>query len=256
MNNSDLRTNRQRVTEEEDTIDLLELLKTLWKHALPIILVTVLALCGGYAASKFLIAPKYTSSVTFYVNNSNQNQSGSYSISTTELSAAKTLVDTYVVILKMRPTLEDVQQNTGLSYTEEELKKMISADSVDGTEIFEVKVTGTNAPDTTAIANEIANVLPGHISEVVEGSSVKIVENAVLPTKPTSPNHKKNAMIAAAAAFILMCGIYTVKFLLDTIIHDETYLTQNYDIPVLAVIPDLAEKQKSGYYSYEGGQKS
>ena len=70
-----------------------------------------------------------------YVNNSNLSV-GSTSISLTDLNAAQSLVDTYIVILKSRPTLEDVIEKANVSYTYEQLESMISASSVDGTEGF------------------------------------------------------------------------------------------------------------------------
>ena len=48
---------------------------------------------------------------------------------------------------------------------------------------------------------------------------------------------------------VLMCGIIVIAELRDTLIHDPDYLLQTYDIPVLAVVPDLmAADKRSGYY--------
>jgi hypothetical protein len=34
----------------------------------------------------------------------------------------------------------------------------------------------------------------------------------------------------------------------DTFIHSEDYLLENYDLPVLAVVPDLVNSKNTGYY--------
>ena len=49
--------------------------------------------------------------------------------------------------------------------------------------------------------------------------------------------------------FLLACGVLVVQFLMDDQIRDSDYLIQTYDIPVLAVIPDLlSTKSTNDYY--------
>ena len=95
-------------TETEDTIDLLHLAQVLWKNAIAIILAGLIFGAAGFVGTKLFITPMYTSRALMYVNNSNLSLGGSkVSISTAEISAAKSLVDTYTVILKTRMTLFD-----------------------------------------------------------------------------------------------------------------------------------------------------
>ena len=59
----------------------------------------------------------------------------------------------------------------------------------------------------------------------------------------------KNTAIGMILGFVLACGIIVVMELLDDQIHDSDYLVQTYDIPVLAVIPDLlSTKSTNDYY--------
>ena len=63
-----------------------------------------------------------------YVNNSALSLGGtSFSISSSELSAAKSLLDIYIIILKSRTTLEQVLDETGLEYTYKEFSEMVTA---------------------------------------------------------------------------------------------------------------------------------
>ena len=102
-----------------------------------------------------------------YVNNT---QDASKPISNSELSAAQSLVDTYVVILNSRTTLDQVRAAARVTYTDRELQKMIQAQAVNSTEVFEVTVTSEDPQEAQKIANTIAQVLPSRISSVVEGS--------------------------------------------------------------------------------------
>lgn len=76
-----------------------------------------------FSYAKFLIVPLYESKAMMYVNNSSLSLGNtSFSISSGELSAAQSLVETYIVILKSRLTLNAVIEKADLPYTYEELK--------------------------------------------------------------------------------------------------------------------------------------
>ena len=238
--------------ETEDTIDLLHLAQVLWRNILAIVLAGLIFGAAAFVGTKVFVTPLYNSRALLYVNNSNLSLGGSkVSISTAEISAAKSLVDTYTVILKTRMTLDEVIAQSGVSYTYEQLKDMISAASVNGTEVFYVDVTSPDPAEAELLANTIALVIPDKIASIVDGSSVRIVDYAVRPARQTSPNCTKNAVLGAMLGVVLTCGLLIVLDLLDEQIHDTDYLANTYgDIPVLAVIPDLLTKSKSSYYNY------
>jgi len=239
-------------TNEEMEIDLLRLVQALWRKAWAIILAAVMF--GGcfFAGTALLIKPKYKAEALMYVNSSNITVGGTkVSISQSELTAAQTLVDTYIVILNTRTTLDDVIAQSGVPYTYEELmeKEMIHAEAVNGTEVFSIEVTSTDPIEAELLANTIARILPEKIASIVEGSSARIVDYAVVPAEKASPSLTKNTLIGAVLGFVLACGVVVVLELMDEQIHDSDYLTETYGIPVLAVIPDLlSTKSKNDYY--------
>lgn len=241
---------RQRENDEVE-IDLIELAKALWHRAWAVVL--AVALFGGIAFScaAFLVTPLYQARALMYVNNSTFSVgSTSVSISPNELSAAQQLVDTYVVILKTRTTLCKVIEKAGLGYSYDQLNSMIEAAPVNSTEIFEIVVTSPDPNEAELIANTITEVLPDKISDIVDGASVRVVDYAVVPSRKSSPNITRYTALGMMAGFVLSCGIIVVLHLFDTTIHGPEYLTQNYDLPILAVIPDTAGRGagESGYY--------
>ncbi len=233
---------------DEMEIDLLELAGALWKKVWAIILATIMFASAALAGTVFFVTPLYKAQALMYVNSS-LSVGGKLSVSLSELNAAQSLIDTYSVILRTRTTLDDVIAKTGVSYTYEELVEMIEAKSVEGTEIFSITVTSPSPQEAELLANSMAEILPDKISSIVEGSSVRIVDYAVTPAKKASPSLTKNTLIGAMVGFVLMCGIVVAQFLMDDKIHDSDYLTKTYDIPVLAVIPNLlTSKNENEYY--------
>ena len=240
---------------EEMEIDLLRLVKALWRKAVAIILAA--AIFGGIAMAftVMFIRPKYKAEALMYVNSSNISLGGAkVSISQSELTAAKTLLDTYIVIMNTRTTLEEVIAQAGVPYEYEELKEMISASAVNDTEIFKIDVVSTDPEEAEKLANTIAQVLPDKISAIVEGSSARIVDYAVVPAEKDSPSIVKNTLVGAILGFVLACGIVVVMELLDEQIHDSDYLSQTYDLPVLAVMPDLLSGNGNNEY-YRSAEK-
>lgn len=248
---------------DEIEIDLLKLIKVLWRKALVIILVAVLTASAVFAFTLFFIEPAYDATASIYVNNSSFSfGSTSFSISSSELSASNSLVNTYIYILKSRTTLEDVISRAELPYTYEALSKMITAKAVTGTAAFDVTVRSASPTEAEHIANTIAQVLPERIAEIVDGSSVRIVDYAIVAAHRSVPSYSKNTIIGFLAGAVLAAGIVIVRFLIDeqndVVIHSADDLKELYpNIKVLAMIPDLRLSEKKGYYysSYYGDGK-
>ena len=239
-------------------LNLYELLEVLWRRVWVIILAAMLFAAAAFGYTYMFVQPTYSASALLYVNNSKVSiGSTSFSISSTsDLSTAQRLVDTYLVILKTRTMLNDVIAENNLPYSYEQLCNMISATSVDGTEAFRITVTCGNPTEAEQIANAVAAVLPEKIGSVMTGSDVRIVDYAVIPSYSNGPNYTGNTMKGALAGAALAALIIIVIFILDDKIRSEDILTQSYpDIPLLAVVPLLGE-HSSHHGSYYASAKT
>ncbi len=231
-------------------IDLMQIFRALWHHLWAIVLAAALAGFALFFYASFLITPLYQAKALMYVNNSSISVGGtSVSISSGELTAAQSLVETYSVILKTRLTLNEVIEEVNLSYTYEQLYNMIEVGAVNSTEIFSITVTSSSPQEAEEIANTVADILPDKIADIVDGSSVRIVDYAVVPAAKSSPSITRYTAIGVFVGVALACAVIIIKEMTDTQIHNEEYLLQNYDLPVLAVIPDLFSSGGGGYYA-------
>lgn len=247
--------------KQEDTeleIDLLELLRALLHKAWIIILVTILSGVALFSYAKFFVTPIYQASAMMYVNNSSISV-GSTSFSLSDLNAAQSLVNTYVVILKSRATLTEVKEELNLEYSYEQLKNMIVAAPVDSTEVFEIIVTSPSPEEAKLIANKAAEILPNKIASIMDGSSARIVDYAVTPSSQVSPNVMRYTGLGVLLGFVLSCAVIIILKLMDQTIQSEDYLTENYKYPVLSLIPELSHSSTSSGargYNYEYYQQS
>ena len=241
--------------QEEQEIDLLKLLKVLLSKIWIIAAATVVGGAAFLMFTFFFIAPKYQSSALLYVNNNSLNiGSTKLNISSGDISASSSLIDTYAVILKSRTTLEQAIKEGALPYDYEELSKLVQGGPEGKTPVFKITVTDSSPEMAAHICNTIVEIMVDErsgIAAIVEGSSVSVIDYAVVATKKSSPSLTKNSAIGALLGFVVACGVIILISLMDTTIREESYLIEAYkDIPVLANIPNLFADTTGGYYGY------
>ena len=248
----------------EYELDLVHILKTLWRKMWLIAICAILAAAIGFSYAAFFITPTYSSSAMMYVNSKSISLGGVVgSVSVSELTAAQNLVKTYITILKTRTTLQQVaekvaQTNPTREYTWSQLMGMISAGSVNDTEVFKVTVTAEDPNDAAKIVNAIAEVLPERVAEIIQGSSMKIVDGGMVNTAKVAPNVRTYTLMGFLIGCLLACAAIVIYALFDDTIRGEDYITHRYDYPILARVPDLDGAGTVNYkyqykrYGYKG----
>ncbi len=253
----------ERLNREYYTIDLMHIAKTLWQRIWIVILAGILAAAVGFSISTFVIKPEYSSSVMLYVNNSSFSLGNtSFSISSSEITAAQSLVKTYSEILNNRTTLNMVIDEIGLDYTYGELSGMVTATQANDTEIMKVTVTTNDPRESAEIANCIARVLPIRIAQIIDGASMEVVDDAVPNNEKVAPSITKYTAVGMVLGVLISALAIVLAAMMDDTIHNEEYILQAYNYPILAKVPDLLDSgnKKYGYrrygkYSYYGSDK-
>ena len=238
-------------TGKDVEIDSQRVLGAVLKRFWLLIVIPVLGAIAAFAITYFLITPQYESSAMFYVNN-NSFSISDVGISSGDLTASQKLVDSYIVILKTRECLNEVIDYADLNYSYGTLANMIKAEAVNSTEIFRVTVTSPNPVEAEKIASAIAYILPNQISNIIEGTSAKIVDTAIVANKPSSPSYMNNTVLGFLAALVLCVTVIVLQELFDVTIRAEEDITQRCPHPILAAVPDMVESSKSGYGYYYG----
>ena len=192
------------------------------------------------------ITPQYTASVYMYVDNSSGG-----GMTSSELTVAKQLVNTYINIIKRDPVLEKasdlILQRTGRSYTPAALRLMLTAESVEQTEIFTVQVTHADPEMAAQIANAVAEVSPERIAQTIKGSSAVIIQEAKAPEQPVSPDYSKNIVLGALGGLIVGILLVSLQVILDKRIKSEEELEKISKAPVLGNIPVFLDEGRSYY---------
>lgn len=227
--------------EENEVIDLVEILYAIRQHLLEVILATVVAAIIGFAASKLLMTPQYSSSAMMIVNT---RQDVTSNVTSDQINSATKLVATYSIIIKSDTVLQQVIENLGLGMTYSELNSRVSVQAVDDTQVMKITVNSTSPEWAQTVCDEILAVSPDIIKEAVEAGSVKVISKASLNPHPISPNIKKNTALGAMVGLVLALGIIVLQVLLDNKINTEEDVTKYLDMTVLGVIPQYDQGGK------------
>ena len=233
MNENAMKRNAEAGVAPQQLISAL--VRKFWLVGLASVLSAVLVFLVTFC----FVTPKYQSSALFYVNNGTLSV-GDIGITSADISASKSLVDSYIVILKTRASLNDVVDYAGVDRSYEEMLEMISADAVNATEIFEVVVTSSDPQEAERLANAIAYVLPKRIASIIEGTSAKVVDSAVVASKPSSPSYLKTTLLGFIVGLVLSASAIVLHTIFDITIRTEEDITGNCGCPVLAMVPDMS----------------
>ena len=217
-----------------------DIISILAKRKWIIIICVILFTSGTFAVSEFLLAKEYTASVSLYVAPNKENPDIYASMN--DLTYAQKVINTYIVILKTKSFLKDVSRESGLDYSAETLKKMITLKPVSETEIFEVHITSKDPRDSFILANTISRLAPKKIMEIKNADAVKAVDPATMPEKPSSPKIVLNTAISFAMSLMLGFILAFIFEIMDKRIKDEDDYLKNYNVPILGMIPFIEVK--------------
>lgn len=228
---------------------LLYYLRRLW-----LIVLAALVLGGGaYVYARFHVPVTYRTRTTIFVNNFD----GDTQYTTVSgVSNNGRLVSTYITILTSDRVLDRAVILLNGDYTAAQIKSMVSAARMGDTEILAIYVTGAVPEETARIANVMGVVVMEELSKIIEGSSARILDTAVVPQTRYAPNYQNYILKGAVAGAAAVVLILTVLFLLDVRIKDADDLTALFDIPVLGQIPDFHMTGKETKRGYGGTGKT
>ena len=227
--------------QEKFEIDVLQLVKVLWKRKFVIALVALLAGVTAFAYSSFVIKPQYASTTRIYVVN--RNQGDKPGLTNQDLQAGSYLVKDYREIILSQDVLEKVVADQSLTIDAKTLGKKVSVTVPVDTRIVSITVRDGKPEEASRIANALREVAAQKIIAVTRVSDVTTLEEARPATSPSSPNIRRNTMMATIAGVGIVIVIVLLVELLDDRVKRPEDIEEVMHISLLGVIPNL-EKLK------------
>ena len=227
--------------QDKFEIDVFQLVKVLWKRKFLIVLAALVAGLAAFAYSSFMIKPQYASTTRIYVVN--RNQADKPGLTNQDLQAGAYLVKDYREIILSQDVLEKVVADQKLTMDAKTLGRKVSVTVPAETRIVSISVRDGNPEEASRIANALREVAAQKIISVTRVSDVTTLEEARPATSPSSPNIRRNTMIATIAGVGFIVVIVLLVELLDDRVKRPEDIEEVMHISLLGVIPNL-EKLK------------
>lgn len=215
-------------------IDLVEIFYLFWGHIIQIIICAIIGSILAFWGTRLFVTPLYQSEAKIYM----VSASGESMINISDLQLGSQLTSDYRQMLISRPLLEDVIDTLGLELHYATLRGMISITNPADTRILNIMVTSPDPNMSCDIANELVNQAMVYLPRIMECDKPNVVESAVVPGGPVSPNYSKNTSMGFVMGIAVCCGILLLRFLLNDAFLNSEDLVRYFGVQPLAAIPE------------------
>ena len=213
---------------------LLELFRLVRKHLKLVIMLPILcALIMGVIS--FCFMPNlYTSSTSMYVLT--KDSATESSLSNSDLAASQMLTNDVAALIESDRVVKDtaaaLQMKSLADYD-------ISVSSTTTTRVITLSVTGEDAQSTVFIANKLAENVSTVAQEVMDVSSINVIDEAELPDNPSGPKRLMYTAVAFLAGLFLAVAIVVLKDILNTKVRSAEDVEELLGVPVIGRIPAM-----------------
>ena len=218
-------------------IDVLSLVKTLWRRKFLIIVTAFAMAIVALGYSTFIIKPNYTSTTRIYVVNRQAN--GNSTLTNQDLQAGTYLVKDYKEIILSQDVLVKVIDDLKLNVQPSALAKKINVTVPTDTRVVSIAVSDGDAKEAARIANSLRQIAAEKIIAVTKVSDVTTLEEAEVPNSPSSPNIRRNTLIGFLAGGVLISVVILVVEVLDDRVKKPEDVEEALGITLLGVVPNM-----------------
>lgn len=225
--------------KEQDRIeiDVVQMLKVLWKRKLIIALAAIISGGIAFGYSSFVIKPEFTSTTRIYVVN--RNQGDKPGLTNQDLQAGSYLVKDYREIILSQDVLEKVVADQKLNIDAKTLARKVQVTVPADTRIVSISVRDSLPEEASRIANALREVASQKIIAVTRVSDVTTLEEARPAQSPSSPNIRRNTILGFGAGAGLVIVVVLIIELLDDRVKRPEDIEEVMHLSLLGVIPNL-----------------
>lgn len=220
-----------------------EIIALLTKRFVLIALCTLAGLATFFIINRYVTKPSYTASVQMYVSSTETATTANLN----ELNYAQKVVTTYINFLQTKVFYKQVIEESHMNYTQAQLKKMTTIQSVNNTEIFQISVTSYDPEDSYQLVAAMQIVAPKLIKNIKNTADISVVDPVVFSTIPTGPNIILNTFLGGIIGFLLSVLALFLWEMVDVNVKNQEDLIKKYQIPILGTIPNYELHQKRSY---------
>lgn len=218
-------------SDDELEIDLGELVYVLFKKIWVIILCFGIGLVLAAGGTKLFITPMYQSSAMIYILGNATNISG------INLQLTQQLTVDFEILATSRPVVNKAIALLDKDYTYDQVIDMVTIENPTESSILKITAESPDPEEAAALADAMASATASQVADVMDMDEPTTVEEATVPTRPSSPNLLKNSALGALAGAFLAAAYITIRFIMNDTIKTAEDARKYLNVNTLAAIP-------------------
>ena len=227
-----------------EEVDLKELFIYFLKRISIIIAITLLCIITGVVYTLFIKTPLYEGKTTIILVNKSLDNNSNATITQSDITISQKLVSTYTQIVKSKKVLNQVIANLKLNYSYTELYNHVSVSNVSDTEIIKISVSNEEPGLAARIANNVAEVFKGEVSEIYHLENVTIIDEAEVAKTPYNINIVKIIGICFVGGIAISVMLLFILYYFDNSIKSSEEVENKLGIAVIGTIPHYGKRGK------------
>lgn len=215
-----------------------ELLEIIIKKWWIIVLLTLIGFGSAYIYTVKYITPIYEAKTVLYIGQESGGL-GSIDVSLGQLNANSQLLVDYKQIASTRLVINEVIKNLGLNMSYDEFQSNILVESILDSRLFTVGFRNPDPQVAKLVSDELAKQLTVAVLQIVGVENIRILDQALVPQAPVSPNKFLNSIMGGLLGFFISLFIIVLLFLINDTIRSEDDIENLIGVSVLGDIPEF-----------------
>ena len=229
-----------RAPEPERTFTVGDLARVLLRR-LWVILLVVAVVVGFAVGVSFWQTPEYVASTKVLVGQEQINgQDTNLGGNVTGLQA---LTQTMILYIDTRPVAEEAIQRLGLGISPDEVLNNLTIEQMESSQLLLLSYKDTDPQRAEQVVNTVGQVSSERISAssaIASNIEANVIEKAIVPGTPISPQPLRNGLLAAVFGLMLGTGLALLMEYLDYSWRSPEEVEQISGVPTFATIPEFS----------------
>ncbi|PKM51014.1 MAG: hypothetical protein CVV02_08760 [Firmicutes bacterium HGW-Firmicutes-7] len=223
---------------EYQEIDLKEIMQAILAKWWIIALLTISIASLGYYVTSNHMTPIYQADTILFIGKE-QSGLGEIGVSLNDLYTNDQLFLDYQQLASTRLVIEEVNKNLNINIPIEDFKRSMGVYAIERSRLFGVSYSSTNPQLATDVSNELATQITLAAAKVVNVQNIRIVDKAIIPVNPISPNLTMNTIIAGFLGLVFALLIIFIHTYMDNTVKKDEDIEKLIKLPVIGVIPEF-----------------
>ncbi|UBK69221.1 tyrosine-protein kinase domain-containing protein [Clostridium perfringens] len=227
----------------EQKIEIKEYLQLIRKRMKIIVAIVIASILIVSIKTFFFTTPIYEAQTTITINNLLGQQT---QLTKEDINYNQLLGETYKPIVKSRKVAEEIKKNLNLEEDYHAISNSIDINSVSGP-VMNITVKNTDPKVAREIANEVPIVFGDELEKIAKVNGVQVIDEALLPTRPISPNKFRNLALGGIIGLAIAIFVVLLLDYFDNKVKTPEELENTLDTPLLGVVPFENEEERKMY---------